>query len=228
MSVSQSIPNDSLGREVPRELNMMQQIFRDDADNVQRVTGETYPNCSQGSEYPTSKTSTTIPPNQSQNTQTDSFQIELRNRSSDHYQAKDAIPQKLMETSPNYRVRTCEKLIGNTDLGMPNYEMTELIQMKEMHALLLHRECQSLANKVLELEGLLAQAAEHSQKKLVKDGCTWTEPCAEEYTSYHCSACNCKDQDDICKCSFGLSRLFLQWRLELQSFQRQRRPKFSG
>lgn len=215
-----SFPNDSLMREYPRELNVMQQLFREEGESQQRNTAGSC-NYNQGVEgRPTNKNNSSLV-NQSQNTLSDSFQVELRQRSSDNVTISDQFQNEsskrstiqenagsflrsdssqIIENFPNYRIKTSEKPPTTNDYVLPNYDAKEILQMKDMHALLLHRECQTLANKVLELEDLLAKA-EKGQRKLVKDGCTWTEPCVEEYTSYHCTSCNCRNQDDICKCS---------------------------
>lgn len=77
----------------------------------------------------------------------------------------------------------------------------ELLQMKEMHALLLHRECQSLAAKVVKLEKEIAMS-----KKNTDDKSTTTDFIPSEYSSvHHCS----QDQDQLAKCKvFSLDYSF--------------------
>lgn len=95
------------------------------------------------------------------------------------------------------------------------FQTKELIQMKEMHALLLHRECQSLASRVVKLEKELAAAlkAPLIPAKILEDKSTSTDISLSEYSSVqHCTTCSCQDNDQIAKCNPLSSRLLFQRR----------------
>lgn len=88
----------------------------------------------------------------------------------------------------------------------------EMMQMKEMHALLLHRECQSLAARVVKLEKELEMAQE-IPKLPTADKSTATDFISSEYSSVrHCCTCNGQEQDQMGKCTIPLTRLFFQRR----------------
>lgn len=89
--------------------------------------------------------------------------------------------------------------------GSEQNHTKELLQMKEMHALLLHRECQSLANKVVKLEKELATNGrrEAPVRPPTKDKETTTDFISSEYSSvHHCCTCSCQEHDQAVKCKF--------------------------
>jgi hypothetical protein len=87
--------------------------------------------------------------------------------------------------------------------GAEESRTKELLQMKEMHALLLHRECQSLANRIIKLEKELAACGKREApvRPPTEEKSTSTDFIPSEYSSvYHCCTCSCQEQDQPVKC----------------------------
>lgn len=103
-----------------------------------------------------------------------------------------------MTRLPSSDERSTANSVGREQSAYASERSEELLQMKDMHALLLHRECQSLAAKVIKLEKELADKSRAPPAPAMQDKATGTDFIPSEYSSVqHCS----EDQENLGRCN---------------------------
>lgn len=94
--------------------------------------------------------------------------------------------------------RQYQEMNGMTPVADGN-TMHEMLLMKDMHSLMLHRECQALAGKIVELEACLKSYTDVRHACNTESKCVGTDTVESSYNSRHCVTCCCGGGAEIGK-----------------------------